>query len=136
MPNWIEWNEINSFKNIADEIICENDRCENECEIKCNLLEYYRIFLICFLSILQVKEQRLTNIMTSILVGVSLALAQQVLREIPVAVLYGVLLYMGVTSLGTHISLHIYLFIYLSMYLSIYLSMSNYRGIPLKSISQ
>ena len=38
--------------------------------------------------------------MTAILVGVFMATAQTVLNKIPVAVLYGVLLYMGVTSLG------------------------------------
>nr|XP_002736672.2 PREDICTED: anion exchange protein 2-like [Saccoglossus kowalevskii] len=46
-----------------------------------------------------VIEQRVTALFVNILIGVSLAL-QDVLRQVPIAVLFGVFLYMGVTSLS------------------------------------
>uniref|UniRef100_H3AAS5 Anion exchange protein n=1 Tax=Latimeria chalumnae TaxID=7897 RepID=H3AAS5_LATCH len=50
----------------------------------------------------EVKEQRLTALLVGILVGrkgVSIAIAE-LLRQIPLAVLFGIFLYMGVTSLS------------------------------------
>lgn len=45
------------------------------------------------------NEQRLTHIMVSILLGASIFLAP-LLKHVPLPVLYGVFLYMGVTSIG------------------------------------
>ncbi|XP_059055151.1 anion exchange protein 3 [Achroia grisella] len=49
--------------------------------------------------IVEVKEQRLTGLLVSILVGVSV-LASSWLRLVPMAVLFGVFLYMGISALG------------------------------------
>lgn len=49
-------------------------------------------------KIQEVKEQRLTGLMVSVLVGMSIVMTN-VLRLIPLAVLFGIFLYMGVTSL-------------------------------------
>ncbi|XP_041921340.1 anion exchange protein 3 isoform X2 [Alosa sapidissima] len=46
----------------------------------------------------EVKEQRVTGMLVSILVGMSIVLSD-LLRIIPLAVLFGIFLYMGVTSL-------------------------------------
>ncbi|KAI3356533.1 hypothetical protein L3Q82_017736, partial [Scortum barcoo] len=46
----------------------------------------------------EVKEQRLTGLMVAVLVGMSIVMTD-VLRLIPLAVLFGIFLYMGVTSL-------------------------------------
>ncbi|XP_076858589.1 anion exchange protein 3 isoform X2 [Brachyhypopomus gauderio] len=46
----------------------------------------------------EVKEQRVTGMCVAILVGVSIVMTD-VLRHIPLAVLFGIFLYMGVTSL-------------------------------------
>ncbi|XP_033473339.2 anion exchange protein 3 isoform X2 [Epinephelus lanceolatus] len=46
----------------------------------------------------EVKEQRLTGLLVAILVGMSIVMTD-VLRLIPLAVLFGIFLYMGVTSL-------------------------------------
>uniref|UniRef100_A0A673HD04 Anion exchange protein n=1 Tax=Sinocyclocheilus rhinocerous TaxID=307959 RepID=A0A673HD04_9TELE len=46
----------------------------------------------------EVKEQRVTGMCVSILVGLSIVMTD-VLRHIPLAVLFGIFLYMGVTSL-------------------------------------
>ncbi|KAF3695128.1 Anion exchange protein 3 [Channa argus] len=46
----------------------------------------------------EVKEQRLTGLLVAVLVGMSLVMTD-VLRLIPLAVLFGIFLYMGVTSL-------------------------------------
>lgn len=48
--------------------------------------------------IIGVKEQRVTNLMVSLLVGLSVFMSP-LLREVPVAVLFGVFLYMGITSM-------------------------------------
>nr|XP_033801808.1 anion exchange protein 3 isoform X6 [Geotrypetes seraphini] len=47
----------------------------------------------------EVKEQRLTGVFTSVLVGLSIVMGS-VLRRIPLAVLFGIFLYMGITSLS------------------------------------
>ncbi|XP_048373841.1 band 3 anion transport protein [Sphaerodactylus townsendi] len=47
----------------------------------------------------EVKEQRITGLLVSILVGVSI-LMEPILKMIPLAVLFGIFLYMGVTSLN------------------------------------
>nr|XP_056719271.1 band 3 anion transport protein [Euleptes europaea] len=47
----------------------------------------------------EVKEQRITGLLVSILVGVSI-LMEPILKLIPLAVLFGIFLYMGVTSLS------------------------------------
>ncbi|CAK1554059.1 unnamed protein product [Leptosia nina] len=49
--------------------------------------------------IVEVKEQRLTGLLVAILVGVSV-LASGWLRLVPMAVLFGVFLYMGISALG------------------------------------
>uniref|UniRef100_A0A4W6F9N2 Anion exchange protein n=1 Tax=Lates calcarifer TaxID=8187 RepID=A0A4W6F9N2_LATCA len=46
----------------------------------------------------EVKEQRLTGLLVAVLVGMSIVMTD-VLRLIPLAVLFGIFLYMGVTSL-------------------------------------
>ncbi|XP_016527087.1 anion exchange protein 3 isoform X3 [Poecilia formosa] len=46
----------------------------------------------------EVKEQRLTGLLVAVLVGMSIVMTD-VLRHIPLAVLFGIFLYMGVTSL-------------------------------------
>ncbi|XP_051261043.1 anion exchange protein 3 isoform X1 [Dicentrarchus labrax] len=46
----------------------------------------------------EVKEQRVTGLLVAILVGMSIVM-EDVLRLIPLAVLFGIFLYMGVTSL-------------------------------------
>lgn len=46
-----------------------------------------------------VKEQRITGLLVAVIVGLSIVLGQ-VLRQIPIAVLFGIFLYMGVTSLN------------------------------------
>ncbi|XP_070569674.1 band 3 anion transport protein-like isoform X2 [Ptychodera flava] len=46
-----------------------------------------------------VIEQRLTALVVSILIGISLAM-QSVMRQVPIAVLFGVFLYLGITSLS------------------------------------
>ncbi|XP_068102063.1 anion exchange protein 3 isoform X2 [Hyperolius riggenbachi] len=46
----------------------------------------------------EVKEQRVTGMLISILVGLSIVMGEM-LRQIPLAVLFGIFLYMGVTSL-------------------------------------
>uniref|UniRef100_UPI00398EC2D1 anion exchange protein 2-like isoform X2 n=1 Tax=Pristiophorus japonicus TaxID=55135 RepID=UPI00398EC2D1 len=50
-------------------------------------------------QIQQVKEQRITGLAVAILVGLSIVIGK-VLRMIPLAVLFGIFLYMGVTSLN------------------------------------
>ncbi|XP_046565227.1 anion exchange protein 2-like [Haliotis rubra] len=50
-------------------------------------------------KLLYVIEQRLTNVMVSLLIGVTLFMGP-LLRAIPVAVLFGVFLYLGVSSLN------------------------------------
>ncbi|KAM3956891.1 anion exchange protein Ae2 isoform 2-T2 [Aphomia sociella] len=49
--------------------------------------------------IVEVKEQRLTGLLVAVLVGVSV-LASSWLRLVPMAVLFGVFLYMGISALG------------------------------------
>ncbi|KAG9470745.1 hypothetical protein GDO78_016857 [Eleutherodactylus coqui] len=46
----------------------------------------------------EVKEQRVTGVMIATLVGLSIVMGEM-LRQIPLAVLFGIFLYMGVTSL-------------------------------------
>ncbi|XP_075037069.1 anion exchange protein 3 [Mixophyes fleayi] len=46
----------------------------------------------------EVKEQRVTGVLIAILVGLSIVMGEM-LRQIPLAVLFGIFLYMGVTSL-------------------------------------
>ncbi|CAH2305344.1 anion exchange 3 isoform X2 [Pelobates cultripes] len=48
--------------------------------------------------IAEVKEQRVTGVLIAILVGLSIVM-EEMLRQIPLAVLFGIFLYMGVTSL-------------------------------------
>ncbi|XP_068091353.1 anion exchange protein 2 isoform X2 [Hyperolius riggenbachi] len=50
-------------------------------------------------KIQEVKEQRVSGLMVAILVGLSIVIGD-VLRQIPLAVLFGIFLYMGVTSLN------------------------------------
>ncbi|XP_064646030.1 band 3 anion transport protein-like isoform X3 [Lineus longissimus] len=50
-------------------------------------------------KLLEVKEQRLTNFLVHVLIGISV-LMSPVLKEIPIAVLFGVFLYMGVASMS------------------------------------
>ncbi|XP_018431105.1 PREDICTED: anion exchange protein 2-like, partial [Nanorana parkeri] len=50
-------------------------------------------------KIQEVKEQRVTGLLVAILVGLSIVIGD-VLRQIPLAVLFGIFLYMGVTSLN------------------------------------
>ncbi|KAI8483782.1 Anion exchange protein 3 [Branchiostoma belcheri] len=50
-------------------------------------------------KLLSVKEQRLTNLLVHIMMGITMTL-QPVLRRIPLAVLFGVFLYLGITSLA------------------------------------
>ncbi|CAL1597220.1 unnamed protein product [Knipowitschia caucasica] len=47
----------------------------------------------------EVKEQRVTGLLVSIMVGLSIVIGQ-LLRQIPLAVLFGIFLYMGVMSLN------------------------------------
>ncbi|KAJ0059773.1 hypothetical protein NL108_011269, partial [Boleophthalmus pectinirostris] len=47
----------------------------------------------------EVKEQRVTGLLVAILVGLSIVIGQ-LLRQIPLAVLFGIFLYMGVMSLN------------------------------------
>ncbi|XP_069778770.1 anion exchange protein 2-like isoform X3 [Narcine bancroftii] len=47
----------------------------------------------------EVKEQRVTGLMVAVLVGLSIVIGE-LLRKIPLAVLFGIFLYMGVTSLN------------------------------------
>ncbi|XP_076327328.1 band 3 anion transport protein-like [Tachypleus tridentatus] len=49
--------------------------------------------------VIEVKEQRVTNLLVSILIGLSVLMAP-LLRKVPVAVLFGVFLYMGVSSMS------------------------------------
>ncbi|XP_023949078.2 band 3 anion transport protein isoform X2 [Bicyclus anynana] len=49
--------------------------------------------------IVEVKEQRLTGLLVALLVGISV-LASSWLRLVPMAVLFGVFLYMGISALG------------------------------------
>ncbi|XP_023798318.1 band 3 anion transport protein [Cyanistes caeruleus] len=49
-------------------------------------------------QILEVKEQRISGLLVAVLVGVSI-LMEPILKYIPLAVLFGIFLYMGVTSL-------------------------------------
>ncbi|XP_068775327.1 band 3 anion transport protein isoform X2 [Struthio camelus] len=49
-------------------------------------------------QILEVKEQRISGLLVAVLIGVSI-LMEPILRYIPMAVLFGIFLYMGVTSL-------------------------------------
>ncbi|KFP47535.1 Band 3 anion transport protein, partial [Cathartes aura] len=49
-------------------------------------------------KIQEVKEQRVTGLLVAVLVGVSI-LMEPILKYIPLAVLFGIFLYMGVTSL-------------------------------------
>ncbi|CAG9781744.1 unnamed protein product [Diatraea saccharalis] len=49
--------------------------------------------------IVEVKEQRLTGLLVAIMVGISV-LASSWLRLVPMAVLFGVFLYMGISALG------------------------------------
>ncbi|XP_072269238.1 anion exchange protein 2 isoform X2 [Pyxicephalus adspersus] len=50
-------------------------------------------------KIQEVKEQRVTGLLVAICVGLSIVIGD-VLRQIPLAVLFGIFLYMGVTSLN------------------------------------
>ncbi|XP_066263359.1 band 3 anion transport protein-like isoform X2 [Branchiostoma lanceolatum] len=50
-------------------------------------------------KLLSVKEQRLTNLLVHVMMGITMTL-QPVLRRIPLAVLFGVFLYLGITSLA------------------------------------
>ncbi|KAM6233955.1 band 3 anion transport protein [Spheniscus humboldti] len=49
-------------------------------------------------QILEVKEQRISGLLVAMLIGVSI-LMEPILKHIPLAVLFGIFLYMGVTSL-------------------------------------
>ncbi|KFQ34189.1 Band 3 anion transport protein, partial [Mesitornis unicolor] len=49
-------------------------------------------------QILEVKEQRISGLLVAVLIGVSI-LMEPILKFIPLAVLFGIFLYMGVTSL-------------------------------------
>ncbi|KAM6399439.1 band 3 anion transport protein [Rhynochetos jubatus] len=49
-------------------------------------------------QILEVKEQRISGFLVAVLIGVSI-LMEPILKYIPLAVLFGIFLYMGVTSL-------------------------------------
>ncbi|KFR03312.1 Band 3 anion transport protein, partial [Opisthocomus hoazin] len=49
-------------------------------------------------QILEVKEQRISGLLVAVLIGVSI-LMEPILKHIPLAVLFGIFLYMGVTSL-------------------------------------
>ncbi|XP_027556977.1 band 3 anion transport protein [Neopelma chrysocephalum] len=49
-------------------------------------------------QILEVKEQRISSLLVAVLIGVSI-LMEPILKYIPLAVLFGIFLYMGVTSL-------------------------------------
>ncbi|XP_050767636.1 LOW QUALITY PROTEIN: band 3 anion transport protein [Gymnogyps californianus] len=49
-------------------------------------------------QILEVKEQRVSGLLVAVLIGVSILL-EPILKYIPLAVLFGIFLYMGVTSL-------------------------------------
>lgn len=49
--------------------------------------------------VIEVKEQRLTNLTVSLLIGLSVLMAP-LLRKVPVAVLFGVFLYMGISSMS------------------------------------
>ncbi|KAL8164750.1 UNVERIFIED_CONTAM: Anion exchange protein 2 [Gekko kuhli] len=50
-------------------------------------------------KIQEVKEQRVTGLLVAVLVGLSIVIGD-LLRKIPLAVLFGIFLYMGVTSLN------------------------------------
>ncbi|NXC77623.1 B3A2 protein, partial [Anhinga anhinga] len=50
-------------------------------------------------KIQEVKEQRVTGLLVAVLVGLSIVIGK-LLQEIPLAVLFGIFLYMGVTSLN------------------------------------
>ncbi|XP_041045441.1 anion exchange protein 2-like [Carcharodon carcharias] len=50
-------------------------------------------------KIQEVKEQRVTGLVVAVLVGLSIVIGE-LLRKIPLAVLFGIFLYMGVTSLN------------------------------------
>ncbi|PNJ08955.1 SLC4A2 isoform 12 [Pongo abelii] len=50
-------------------------------------------------KIQEVKEQRVTGLLVALLVGLSIVIGD-LLRQIPLAVLFGIFLYMGVTSLN------------------------------------
>ncbi|KAM6422124.1 LOW QUALITY PROTEIN: anion exchange protein 2 [Rhynochetos jubatus] len=50
-------------------------------------------------KIQEVKEQRVTGLLVAVLVGLSIVIGD-LLRQIPLAVLFGIFLYMGVTSLS------------------------------------
>ncbi|XP_064131113.1 anion exchange protein 2 isoform X2 [Loxodonta africana] len=50
-------------------------------------------------KIQEVKEQRVTGLLVALLVGLSMVIGD-LLRQIPLAVLFGIFLYMGVTSLN------------------------------------
>ncbi|XP_053465632.1 anion exchange protein 2 isoform X1 [Nycticebus coucang] len=50
-------------------------------------------------KIREVKEQRVTGLLVALLVGLSMVIGD-LLRQIPLAVLFGIFLYMGVTSLN------------------------------------
>ncbi|XP_009462071.1 PREDICTED: anion exchange protein 2, partial [Nipponia nippon] len=50
-------------------------------------------------KIQEVKEQRVTGLLVAVLVGLSIVIGK-LLRQIPLAVLFGIFLYMGVTSLN------------------------------------
>ncbi|XP_064361603.1 anion exchange protein 2 isoform X2 [Dromaius novaehollandiae] len=50
-------------------------------------------------KIQEVKEQRVTGLLVAVLVGLSIVIGD-LLRQIPLAVLFGIFLYMGVTSLN------------------------------------
>eukprot|EP00061_Rhincodon_typus_P009212 g32526.t1 len=50
-------------------------------------------------KIQEVKEQRVTGLVVAVLVGLSIVIGD-LLRKIPLAVLFGIFLYMGVTSLN------------------------------------
>ena len=76
--------------------------------------------------------------MIHILIGGSVFLTP-VLKHVPMAVLYGVFLYMGVTSLAgvqVGVFIHIYIYLFLSLFLSLSLSLSlsqclkNHMSIP------
>ncbi|XP_064329575.1 band 3 anion transport protein [Phalacrocorax carbo] len=49
-------------------------------------------------QILEVKEQRISGLLVAMLIGVSILL-EPVLKHVPLAVLFGIFLYMGITSL-------------------------------------
>ncbi|XP_010018401.1 PREDICTED: anion exchange protein 2, partial [Nestor notabilis] len=50
-------------------------------------------------KIQEVKEQRVTGLLVAVLVGLSIVIGD-LLRQIPLAVLFGIFLYMGITSLN------------------------------------